>query len=315
MKRKTLMVSGIILGVLIMVTGIFYIEFLKTINSQMEKIKAGSTILETKEGTIEYAISGKGEPVLMIHGAGGGYDQGLLLSDMLLPRDLMVIAISRFGYLNTPLIDEPTPDNQVKLYIALLDELKLETVHVVGVSDGGPSALKMSINYPERVKSLSLVAAKSKTPPSLTSAQSMAFGTIFNSDFLFWSITKLLQDELYAVLGVSKDVQNKLTEQEAVLAKEFLQQMHPISMRKNGIFNANVQFKELRPEDYPIWKIKAPTLVVHAEDDTLQPFYYAEYAHENIEKSKLLSFKTGGHMLFGHHQDIRDAFTEFYAMR
>jgi pimeloyl-ACP methyl ester carboxylesterase len=92
----------------------------------------------------------------MIHGAGGGYDQGLLLADKFLPKDSKVIAISRFGYLNTPLIDEPTPDNQVKLYISLLDRLNIEKLHVVGVSDGGPSALKMSINYPERVKSFTL---------------------------------------------------------------------------------------------------------------------------------------------------------------
>ncbi len=301
---------GIIMLTLVILIVIFlgfqYNKFLKIKSENIEDINSKSIIVETEEGIIEYAVEGQGEAILMIHGAGGGYDQGLLLADNFLPKGYKVISISRFGYLNTPLSKNPTTDNQAALYKALLDKLGLEKVNIVAVSDGGPSALKFSINYPEYVKSLTLMCAKSQTPPKLTKSQAIAFNTIFNNDFIFWLITEYIQSDLLNILGVSKEVQANMTKDEMNMAREFFGIMNPISLRKDGIFDANVQFKELSPQDYPIWKIKAPTLIIHAKDDTLQPFYYAQYSKEKIPNSKLISFKEGGHMFFSHHEQIKN---------
>ncbi|SCZ03071.1 alpha/beta fold hydrolase [Alkaliphilus peptidifermentans] len=312
-KKIAVVMVFLLISIAVLFLGIQYKRFSKVKLDQIEKVNSKSVVVETDQGIIEYSISGKGDPVLMIHGAGGGYDQGLLLADRLLPKDCMVIAVSRFGYLNTPLPEDPTPDNQAALYRGLLDKLGINEVHVVAVSDGGPSGLKFSIKYPERVKSLTMMCAKSKTPPKLTTVQSVVFGRIFDNDFLFWMITEYIQSDLLNVLGVSKEVQEKMTVDEIEMAREFFEIMNPISLRKKGIFNANVQFIELSPEDYPIWEIKAPTLVVHAEDDTLQPFYYAEYTHEKIPNSILLSFKEGGHMFFSHHDEISEAIKRFFS--
>lgn len=312
LTKITVVIIFVLISTAVVFLGIQYKRFSKVKSYQIEKVKTKSIVVKTDQGIIEYAIFGKGNPVLMIHGAGGGYDQGLLLANRFLPKDCMVIAVSRFGYLNTPLPKEPTPDHQAALYRDLLDKLEIKKVHVVAVSDGGPSALKFSIKYPERVKSLTMMCAKSKTPPKLTTVQSIVFGTIFDNDFLFWIITEYIQSDLLNVLGVSKEVQEKMTADEIQMAREFFEIMNPISLRKKGIFNANIQFKELSPEDYPIWEIKAPTLVIHAEDDTLQPFYYAEYTHEKIPTSTLLSFKEGGHMFFSHHGEILKAIKCFF---
>ncbi|QUH25222.1 alpha/beta fold hydrolase [Serpentinicella alkaliphila] len=312
LKKIAVIIIFILISTTIVLLGTQYKQFLKIKSDQIDKLNANSIVVDTNQGTIEYSISGKGDPVLMIHGAGGGYDQGLMLADAFLPKDCMVIAVSRFGYLNTPLPGGSTTDCQAGLYRALLDELDINKVHVVAVSDGGPSALKFSINHPERVRSLTMICAKSKTPPKLTTVQSVVFGTIFHNDFLFWIVTEYIQSDLLNVLGVSKEVQDKMTEDEIRMAKEFFEIMNPISLRKQGIFDANIQFKELLPEDYPIWEIKSPTLVIHAEDDTLQPFYYAEYTHEKIPNSTLLSFEDGGHMFFGHHEEITKAIKHFF---
>lgn len=315
MKKGNRTLKLIFIGmalILLIWIGVQYQKFSEFKSVQVAKIEERSTVVETSQGPIEFAVSGDGEPVLMIHGAGGGYDQGLMLAERFFPQETMTIAVSRFGYLNTPLGDDPTPDHQAALYVALLDELGISAVHVVGVSDGGPSALKMSIQYPDRVKSLTMIAAKSQTPPPLTAAQSIAFKSIFNNDFVFWSITQFAEADLYSVLGVSKEVQSRLTAEEKEMAKAFLELMHPISLRKDGIFNANVQFAELSPEDYPLWKIKAPTLVIHAKDDTLQPYSYAEYTHETVPNAELLGFESGGHMLFGHHGEIQEALADHF---
>ncbi|HET7131312.1 MAG TPA: hypothetical protein VFJ95_03655 [Gammaproteobacteria bacterium] len=45
-----------------------------------ESVAAGSTVADTPCGPMEYAVTGSGSPVLSIHGAGGGFDQGLVLA-------------------------------------------------------------------------------------------------------------------------------------------------------------------------------------------------------------------------------------------
>jgi pimeloyl-ACP methyl ester carboxylesterase len=43
--------------------------------------------------------------------------------------------------------------------------------------------------------------------------------------------------------------------------------------------------------------IRAPTLIIHATDDSLQLFHNAEYAAAHIPGSRLISFHRGGHLL------------------
>ena len=64
-----------------------------------EKVSRGARSAETSAGPIEYADNGAGTPLLSIHGAGGGYDQGLANVADLVGNDFRVIAPSRFGYL------------------------------------------------------------------------------------------------------------------------------------------------------------------------------------------------------------------------
>src|SRR4051812_15710504 len=44
------------------------------------QVRNGGRIAETARGPIEYGIEGTGLPVLLVHGAAGGYDQGLFLA-------------------------------------------------------------------------------------------------------------------------------------------------------------------------------------------------------------------------------------------
>ncbi len=45
--------------------------------AQVECLGAKSHLLETARGTVEYQMAGEGPVVLLIHGAPGGYDQGM----------------------------------------------------------------------------------------------------------------------------------------------------------------------------------------------------------------------------------------------
>jgi len=51
-----------------------------TSGATRERVMSGSKVIETKCGPIEYAAGEKVLPCLWVHGAGGGYDQGLWIS-------------------------------------------------------------------------------------------------------------------------------------------------------------------------------------------------------------------------------------------
>ncbi|MFX8418052.1 hypothetical protein ABTL59_19245, partial [Acinetobacter baumannii] len=76
----------------------------------------------TSVGPVEYAEKGPhdGAALLSIHGAGGGWDQGLANIAGLVSNAYRVIAPSRFGYLGTPVPTDTSPARQADAHAALL---------------------------------------------------------------------------------------------------------------------------------------------------------------------------------------------------
>ncbi len=66
-----------------------------------QRLEGRSQTIRTAAGPLEYAVAGAGAPLLMIHGTGGGFDQGLLFTEKLAAKGVRVIAPSRFGYLRS----------------------------------------------------------------------------------------------------------------------------------------------------------------------------------------------------------------------
>ena len=64
---------------------------------------AGAVLLQTRCGPIETQEAGTGVPLLVVHGSGGGHDQGMAFAGALAQHGIRVIAMSRFGYLRTPM--------------------------------------------------------------------------------------------------------------------------------------------------------------------------------------------------------------------
>jgi pimeloyl-ACP methyl ester carboxylesterase len=69
--------------------------------------------------------------------------------------------------------------------------------------------------------------------------------------------------------------------------------MNPVSPRATGVAFDN---RAALPNE-GISAIRAPTLVLHAKDDTLQLHHNAEFAAAHIPGAQLVSFERGGHLL------------------
>ena len=96
-----------------MAFGLGYAAFVGDVQRAMQRVAHGSRIADTQCGPIEYAEMGEGPALLLVHGAGGGYDQALDFGLPLAGSGFCVIAMSRFGYLGTPLPpDDASPAAQ-----------------------------------------------------------------------------------------------------------------------------------------------------------------------------------------------------------
>ena len=281
------------------------------------RISSGSKLLNTPAGLMEYADVGIGMPVLVIHGAGGGFDQGLELARPLITSGFRVIAPSRFGYLRTPLPEDASPMAQADAYAFLLDTLQLEEVAVVAVSAGGPSAMQLCIRHPDRSVAMVLIVplAYSETQagaPKETSSALRAFlmNAFLSSDFIFWIMSKLARKKMFStILGTPPADVEKAGAEEYAQLTEFLAHIEPISRRKKGLQNEEAVAQSLTR--YELEQITAPTLIVGIENCLYNTFPGARYTAQHIPGARFVTYPTGGHMAVGHQTEAWSEVKEF----
>jgi pimeloyl-ACP methyl ester carboxylesterase len=262
-----------------------------------ERIRGRSSVIPSPYGEIEYAVGGSGLPVLVIHGSGGGFDQGELIARAVLGEGTRWIAPSRFGYLRSTFRQGATFDEQAHAYAFLLDHLRIERVAVIALSHGGPSALLFAVLHPDRVASLTLVSAGVASSTDATQAranrQGAALTAIFQGDFRYWAVTTALRGRFLELMGAPPAIVARLTPGQRRLADQVIDFMNPVSPRARGVTFDN---RAAMPDER-IAGVRAPTLIIHARDDTLQLYRNAEFAAARIPGSRLVSFERGGHLV------------------
>jgi pimeloyl-ACP methyl ester carboxylesterase len=293
MNRKSL--KRFILGAAVfamVVPGVFaYRQFRHDMALAYQRTASGGTLIETACGPIQYTEFGEGPPMLIVHGAGGGYDQGEYFAKFI-GGDYRWIAPSRFGFLGAPVPDNANSALQADAYACLLDALGIEQVGVVGVSMGGPSSLLFAQRYPQRTNSLALISAASHAIPARPAILATVFN-LFLKDFVFWSMVRLSPEGLLVALGVPSAVQQQLSPVEVAQLHAFLQSIEPMGARRAG------QLLEQQMSEYAaeqIQQIQTPTLVMHARDDTLIAFEQGEFTTESIPGAHFIPLEKGGHL-------------------
>ncbi|MFB0535337.1 MAG: alpha/beta fold hydrolase [Anaerolineae bacterium] len=311
MKKGYILVGFCVAGVL---AGAWvYLRYRQDLRAASERVATGGHVIETECGLIEYGDAGNGPPVLVIHGAGGGYDQGLLLGSLILGEDFKLIAPSRFGYLNSPIPEDSSLEAQADAFACLLDALHIDGVTVVAISAGGPSGLQFALRHPERTAALVMASAISYTDPSTTEDRGEAsINRIIGSDFIYWLAINTARSPLLSLLGVSKEVQAGLTSTEIAQAGQILEAMLPMSQRLDGVLLD--QSRDV-PRDFPLEQIKAPTLVIHARDDSLVDYSNGQHTAGKITGAEFMTLEDGGHFLLGRSDEIRTRIMAFLEER
>jgi pimeloyl-ACP methyl ester carboxylesterase len=287
-----------------------YARYRRDIRRARERI-AGGRIVETSRGPIEYASAGSGPPILVIHGAGGGFDQAMFLAQPLVRSGFRVIAMSRFGYLGTPLPPDASAAAQADAHAALLDALDVPRAAVLGASAGAPSAMQFALRHPDRTSALVLLVpvaypsrigrrSEDAMPGDEPSKSGLFFDLALKSDFLFWLMPRVARGTACrAILATPPEVVERASAEEKARIWGVLERILPVSRRRLGLRNDAAVVSSL--PRYELEKIAAPTLVISAEDDLFGIYEGARYSAERIPGARFVGFPTGGHLWVGRH--------------
>ena len=296
-------------------------RYRRDIRQARQRISTGSAIADTPSGPIEYATAGDGPPVLVVHGAGGGFDQAMYMAAPLVRGGFRVIAPSRFGYLRTPLPADASPEAQADAHARLLDALEVPRAAVLGASAGAPSAMQLALRHPERTAALVLlvpaaypahVAPRSAgaTPTGPPGATAVLFDTALRSDFLFWLAARIARRTVHrAILATPPSVIAHASIEERARVAEVLARILPIRARRLGLLN-DARVTSSLPR-YELERIAAPTLAVSLEDDLFRTYEGARYSAAHIPGARFVGYPTGGHLWVGHHEEVMAEIARF----
>jgi 2-hydroxy-6-oxonona-2,4-dienedioate hydrolase len=290
------------------------VAFRQDLDTHRTRVASGSRVVETACGPVELAEAGSGPAVLLVHGTGGGFDQGMSAGKHLAARGLRVIAPSRFGYLRTPYPADPSAEAQADQFACLLEALGVGPVAVIGISAGANSAMQFAIRHPARTTALILLVPAAYNPANMETAEppfaERLLMRIVTSDLLFWLTTRFAEEAAIRMVLATAPAEFRLapaSEQER--ARTLLDEILPISARRAGIVNDARLAR--RPPRYALEAIRAPTLAISVRDDLFGTHASAEYSARHIPSARFISYERGGHVWLGHHEQVMDETSAF----
>lgn len=269
------------------------------------------TVIQTARGGMECVRTGEGPAVLLLHGAMGGYDQSLLLGRSACgPQGHEFVAVSRPGYLGTPLDLGKAPQDQADLCAALLDAIGIGDVAVIAVSGGGQCALQFALRHAERCRALVMISA---CCAPLTVRLPLRFH-LLKWMARFPALAGMMQrkaaaDPDRAAARAIPDPALRartLHHPEAAPLLRALQTstMERMAERLPGTLNDIAQSR--LPFAYPVERIAAPMLIIHGTVDSAAPFEHAKSLAVRVPGAELMTIEGGEHVsLFTHLDEIR----------
>lgn len=256
-----------------------------------------------------------GDPILMVHGLGAQlvhwpihlinflqannfrpitYDnRDVGLSSRFLNTPSFVIDYIKY-FLRLPIKSEYTIDDMASDGINLLDTLNIKKTHIFSTSMGGMIAQIISAQYPERVKSFTLIASTASTPSPINAPKKAVRDIMMErSKNPNASHEEILEREIRMVSLIGMDGR-------IVDTPEFREEtIRNLDRAQDGSGYARQLLSILASKDRlnKIQKIKAPTLIIHGKNDPMIHVKNAYKMHKLIPHSKLKIIENMRHLI------------------
>ncbi len=233
---------------------------------------------------MHYQEFGEGDAIVFCHGAGGN----LLSWWQQIPyfsRDYRCVTIDHRGFgrsLDTA--EAPGRSMFVEDLRALLDHLGIDSAHLVAQSMGGWTCLGLTVEHPERVKSLVMA----DTPGGVAEPELQQAFTAFRK-------AQAATEEI-GVRALGRAFQ----ERNPNLANLYLQ----ISRTNPPRVPFGTEGLSGGPMAADLAKVTTPTLFIVGEDDDITPAHIIEMAAGYIPGAKLLPVPSAGHSVYFERPDV-----------
>ena len=246
-----------------------------------------------KDGVkLYYEAAGSGTPLVFIHEFAGDY-RSWEPQMRFFARYFRCIAFNARGFPPSDVPEDPARYSQAHAcddVIAVLDHLKLDRAHIVGLSMGGFAALHAGITYPERARSLVIAGCGYGAEPDKKEkfrAECEAAASSFESD---WAEAA----KKYALGPTRVQFQNKDPRGWAEFARQLLEHspkglaltMRGVQMRRPSLWELVDGMK----------RIDVPTLIITGDEDEpcLEP---ALLMKRSVATSGLVVLPHAGHTI------------------
>ena len=225
------------------------------------------TKIKVNDVELYYEMHGEGEPIIFVHGWMDDCSAWNSQIDFF-AKKYNVIAYDHRGHGRS---DKPEGGYSIRTLSkdlhALIKELKLEKVTLVGHSMGGMTALLFTLDHPDIVSKLVLVGTTAKMT--------------FSFRFVLWVMLHIFSYDSF-VRGKIK--YNYYEPSEQVIKAALDRAMETPKYAAYACFTAFTKNYDIRDK---VSEIKVPTLIFVGEKDKSTPVAMSQYLNSQIEGSKL----------------------------
>jgi pimeloyl-ACP methyl ester carboxylesterase len=263
--------------------------------------------------TLNYVDVGSGdeEPVVLVHGLGGQWQNWLEnIPRLALDRRVVALDLPGFGLSPEPPDDEISIPGYGRCVNALCDKLGFGRVNLVGNSMGGYVAAEVAIQFPERVGRLVLVSAAGISSAETLQAPILTFGRVATA----LATNTMPGHRKLASRPVTRHLALALVARHPRLLKpDLAYEGFYKGAGKPGFDNAlraslDYDFRDRLPE------VKVPTLIVWGEKDSIIPVRDADEFERLIQDSRKIVMRDTGHIPMAERPNVfNDLLLEFLA--
>jgi pimeloyl-ACP methyl ester carboxylesterase len=247
-----------------------------------------------REGTIFYAVTGEGPPVLLLHGFGGEiWVWEKQVAGLSKRYRLYIPDLIGYGYSDRPKV-EYTPALFIDSIKQFMDQLGLRRASLIGNSMGGGIAWAFALTYPERVDKLILIdSTPSDVVPEVRNPSFRWFLAIRNIPFLPYLAVALHTRGMLRATLMEMVFDDRLIS-DAVVERQYL--IGRIAGTARVMTSTARHAEEVKRYGDALGTLVKPTLIIWGDQDEVFPRAVGEKLQKSIEGSELAVIRESGHM-------------------